>query len=253
MREASSYPNTAFVTLLALLLAAALSAPPAQAARPTPFSAGPVGGTAPPGWTLQDATPKTKRQTRYDLVRDGKTIVLRARADGSSAMLKHGLYANPANTPVLHWRWRTDRMLQGADLTRKERDDHAARLCVLFDRDPEQLGLKERALLKLERAKHGERYPAATLCYVWDNRLPVDSMHDAQSSKFAVIVVAASGAGAPGRWLSMQRDTAEDYRRAFNAEPPSIVGVTVSVDTADTGESVVTHFGDIDFWPKRAR
>lgn len=234
--------------LLAGLLGVAAFAPlPAPAARPTPFSSGPLGGTAPPGWTLQPV-PKAEHQTRYDLIREGKTIVLRARAEGAAATLRHGLYANPAVTPILRWRWRTDRMLQGADLTTG--DDDVARVCVLFDRDPEQLGLKERTRLKLERARQGNQRPSAALCYVWDNRQPVGSMHDAPGDRFAVLVVAASGGGQPGRWLNMQRDAAEDYRRAFSAEPPSIIGVTISVDTSDTGESATTYFGDIAFDPK---
>ncbi len=219
---------------------------PARIARPTPFSSGPLAATAPPGWALQ-TLPKVERQTRYDLVNDGGTIVLRARADGSASSLRHGLFADPALTPLLRWRWRTERVLEGADLTRKDGDDYSARLYVFFDRSEDSMTLKERAMFKLGRARYGNQLPSAALCYVWDNRQPVGSIFDNAYTPFVAMVVASSGGAKVGQWVSLQRDIAEDYRRAFNTAPPRITGVAVSVDTDNTGESTTSYFGDIEF------
>ena len=214
--------------------------------RPTPFSSGPLAGTAPPGWALQ-TVPKVERQTFYDLVLDNGTIVLRARADASASSLRHGLFADPAHTPLVRWRWRTERILEGADMTRKDSDDYAARLCVFFDRDPETLPLKERTRLKLDRARHGKQVPSAALCYVWDNRHPVGTIMDSPQTPLMALVVASSGSAQVGRWQSLQHDVIEDYHRAFNVAPPRIIGVSVGVDTDQTGESTTTWFGDIEF------
>jgi Protein of unknown function (DUF3047) len=215
-------------------------------ARPTPFSSGPLAAIAPPGWTMQ-TLPKVERQTRYDLVSEGGTIVLRARADASASSLRHGLFVDPKTMPILRWRWRTGRVLQGGDMTTKEGDDYSARLYVFFDRDPEKMSFKERTLLKLGRARYGQQLPAAALCYVWDNRHPVGTMMDNAYTPFVAMVVASSGDAQVGRWISLQRNVAEDYRRAFNTDPPSVIGVAISVDTDNTGESTTTWFGDIDF------
>jgi hypothetical protein len=215
-------------------------------ARTTPFSSGPLAATAPPGWAVQ-TLPKVERQTRYDLVLDDGTIVLRARADGSASSLRHGLFVDPQLTPMLRWRWRTERVLQGSDITTKEGDDYAARLYVFFDRSEDKMSLKERALLKLGRMRYGHQLPSAALCYVWDNRHPVDSIFDNAYTPFVAMVVASTGDAQVGRWVSLQRNVAEDYRRAFNTDPPRIIGIAVSVDTDNTGESTTTYFGDIDF------
>lgn len=214
--------------------------------RPTPFSSGPLAGMAPPGWVVQ-TLPKVERQTFYDLVPDNGTIVLRARANASASSLRHGLFADPAHTPMLRWRWRTERVLEGADMTRKDRDDYAARLCVFFDRDPETLPLKERTRLKFDRARNGNQVPAAALCYVWDNRHPVGTIMDSQQTPLVALVVASSGDANVGRWQSLQRNVVEDYRRAFNTAPPRIIAVSVGVDTEQTGESTTTWFGDVEF------
>lgn len=214
--------------------------------RPTPFSSGPLAGTAPPGWALQ-TVPKAERQTFYDLVLDDGTIVLRARADGSASSLRHGLFADPALTPTVRWRWRTQRVLEGGDMARKDSDDYAARMCVFFDRDPETLPLKERTRLKFDRARQGKQVPSATLCYVWDNRHPVGTIMDSPQTPLMALVVASSGNAQVGRWQSLQRDVIDDYHRAFNVAPSRIIGVSVGVDTDQTGESTTTWFGDVEF------
>ena len=221
-------------------------------ARPTPFSSGPLAATAPPGWAVQ-TLPKVERQTRYDLVNDSGSIVLRARADASASSLRHGLFADPKQTPTLRWRWRTERVLEGGDIDTKQGDDYAARLYVFFDRSEDQMTMKERTLLKLGRMRYGNQLPAAALCYVWDNRKPVGTIQDNAYTPFVAMVVASSGSAQVGRWVSLQRDVAEDYRRAFNTDPPRIIGVAVSVDTDNTGESTTTYFGDIDFVARAQR
>ncbi len=264
-RRFASCSSTCLVGLLAaVVLTAAIpvrqasaakpraQAAPALIARPTPFSSGPLAATAPPGWAVQ-TLPKVERQTRYDLVNDGSTIVLRARADGSASSLRHGLFADPKQTPVLRWRWRTERVLEGADLTRKEGDDYAARVYVFFDRSEDSMTLKERTLFKLGRARYGNQLPSAALCYVWDNRQPVDSIFDNAYTPFVAMVVASTGGAQVGQWVSLQRNVAEDYRRAFNTDPPRIIGVAVSVDTDNTGESTTTWFGDIAFVASQSR
>jgi hypothetical protein len=224
----------------------AVKPPPLTRARPMPFSAGPIGATAPAGWSVQPL-PKVKRKTQYDLVDDNGLLVLRARADKAAASLKHKIYVDPARMPLLRWRWRTQNMLRTADMTTKEGDDYAARLYVFFDRDPETMTLKDRTLLKVGRARYGKDLPAAALCYVWDNRQPVGTLLPNAYTPFVAMVVASSGEAGVGRWQSLQRNIVEDYRRAFGGEAPQVTGVAVSVDTDNTGESAVSYFGDIEF------
>ena len=228
------------------------AAQPRLIARPTPFSSGPLAATAPPGWAVQ-TLPKVEHQTFYDLVNDGGTIVLRARADGSASSLRHGMFVDPKQTPVMRWRWRTERMLQGADLADSDRDDQVARIYVYFERSEDAMTLKERARFKLGRARHGKQQLSAALCYVWDNRHPVDSIHESAETPFVALVVAANGDTPLGKWVSFKRDVTEDYRRAFNTDPKRIIGVAVSVDTDGTGETATTWFGDIDFVPATQR
>ncbi len=149
----------------------------------------------------------------YDLIDDSGSIVLRARANRSAASLRHSVYADPARTPILRWRWRTDHVLQAGDITTKEGDDYAARVYVFFDRDPETMTLKERTLLKLGRARYGNDLPAAALCYVWDNRQPVGTILPNVYTPFVAMVVASSG----DRRCRPLGVAASQYRRRLSA------------------------------------
>lgn len=227
-------------------LALVLLATAAHAKQPLPFSSAEPGGPLPPGWVLQ-SVPNVPRQTRFDLVRDGDATVLRARADASAASLLYSLQVDPARDPRLRWRWKTERVLDRADMTRKAGDDYVARLYVFFDRKPAQMSLGERTLYRLGRARYGDKLPAAALCYVWDNRQPVDTLRSNAYTGFVKMVVASSGKARQGQWVQLQRDVAADYRRAFKTAAPAITGVAIMVDTDNTGEAAVSYFGDVSF------
>lgn len=231
------------------LLLTTLVSPSALAEQPARFSSAAVGATQPRGWSVQPI-PGVARQTRFDLIESGGTTVLRARADNAAASLRAAVDVDPASTGQLAWRWKTERVLAKADLTSKQGDDFAARLYVFFDRKPAQMSFAERVTYKVGRARYGDQLPAAALCYVRDNRLPVGTIRDNAYTGFVKMIVATSGTARQGDWVTLQRDIAADYRRAFGTAPPRITGIAVAVDTDNTGESTVSFFGDIRFASK---
>ena len=228
------------VLLVALLPAAALAAQPAR------FSSAASGTALPTGWSVQPI-PKVERQTRFDLVPADGSTVLRARADNAAASLRYKLDVDPAASGQLRWRWKTEHVLDTADLSTKAGDDYAARLYVFFDRKPGQMSFGERVAYKLGRARYGDQIPAAALCYVWDNKQPVGSIRDNAYTGFVKMIVATSGKARQGQWVTLQRDVAADYKRAFGTAPPRITGIAIAVDTDNTGESTISYFGDIRF------
>ena len=226
--------------LLALLPGVSLATAPA------PFSSALAGAAVPAGWTVQPI-PKVERQTRFDLVDSEGSTVLRARADNAAASLRFQVDVDPKSHGQLQWRWKTGRVLERADLTTKAGDDYSARLYVFFDRQPGQMSFGERIAFALGRSRYGDQLPAAALCYVWDNRQAVGTVRSNAYTGFVKMVVATSGKAQQGQWVTLQRDVAVDYRRAFGTPPPRITGVAIAVDTDNTGESTVSYFGDIRF------
>lgn len=212
------------------------------------------GGRLPAPWRVVGLIgASSKPLTRFDLVPvDGRTV-LRVLADHSYANLMHDLpdVVVPKGTQ-LRWRWRLDQALLDADLRHRETDDTALKVCLLFNAPTDNLGVLDKSLLAVARAMSGEKVPAATLCYVWDNTLPVGTLlENAFTSRIRMIVV-DSGSKALGQWVSHRRDLTADFQRAFGHEFPTLPpleAVAVGADADNTGGHSVGFVGDVTLSP----
>jgi hypothetical protein len=174
-----------------------------------------------PEWLRPQSFPSRPRHTEFALVADEGRTVLRARAAASTSGLSRELSVDLRTHPLLAWRWKVMNLISRSDLATKSGDDFPARLYVAFGR--------------------------RALCYVWDTRLPVGTIAPNAWSDRVQMVVADSGAALLGRWVTRERNVAEDFRRGFGMEPPAASGVVVSADTDNTGETAESYFGDIEF------
>lgn len=208
------------------------------------FSRGVLGAEVPDGWRVWTIHPG-KTRTRYELVSVDGERVLRADADASASGLMVDLSVDPAEMPILTFRWRTDALIAGADATQAHASDSPVRVMLAFDGDKSALPLKDRLTFERVRLLSGREMPYATLVYIWENRLAVETVQPNLHTGRIRKMVASSGAGAVGRWQSFRRDIVADYKRAFGEPPGRLVGVGVMSDTDNTRQRVRAYYGDI--------
>ena len=225
--------------------------PPATAADPSdsavaPFSAASPGAELPAPWHIT-MLPNVKRSTRYALVADGETVVLRADANAAMASVMHPLKLDPKVLPFITWRWKVGNILRKSDIHSRAGDDAPARVYVLFDYDTSKLSILQRAKMYLARSRYGKDVPAAALCYVWDSKAPVGTSAWSPYTDRVRVIVVESGSANLNRWREVRRDVVADFRAAFGEDPPAISGVAVATDTDNTGESATAFYGDIRF------
>lgn len=217
----------------------------ADEAVPAPFSAvGP--GPPPPPWRFAGLPRQRAPATRFDVETLDGQHVLAVRTEGSYGSLVHPLGAAPAGT--LTWRWRVDRLAEKADITTRAGDDGAVKVCALFDLPLAKVPFFERQLLKLARRASGEALPTATLCYLWDNRLPPGTVLANAYTRRVRFIVLESGASRLGQWVRERRALAADFRRAFGEESetvPALTALLVGADGDNTGASALAYVGDI--------
>ncbi len=210
------------------------------------FSSATPGGPLPDPWKLVTLA-KIKRQTRYSLVRDADTTVLRADAEASMASVMHPLNFDPRDHPVVEWRWKITHLLRKSNLATKAGDDFPARFYVLFDYDIARLPFATRTKIRVARALFGEEVPLAVLCYVWDGKSIQGATAWSAYTDRVRVIVAQSGDAQVNQWVTLRRNIVDDFRAAFGEDPPRVSGVAVATDTDNTGESVTAFYGDIRF------
>ncbi len=191
---------------------------------------------------------KIDRHTEYAVVvADDGRPALEARSRDAASALRRAVSIDPVELPWVSWTWRVDRSVPGADITRKDADDCAARVMLLYRYEPSRANFIDRARFESARGIHGEYPPWAMLVYAWtEDERDEPFIESPYSDRVRVVPVRTGDAGS-GRWQIECRNHLEDYRRAFGEEPPPIEAIAIMVDTDNTGASVTARFGSLRF------
>lgn len=198
----------------------------------------------PPGW--QPLTfPRIPRHTRYSLVAANGGHAIRAESQGGASGLIRLLDLDPQGYPVLSWRWRVDQLVKGAEPGRREKDDFAARVYVIFAEDPMRAAEQLRGagfLTGLFR-----RTLPMALTYVWCTRaIPGEIVPSPFSNRSALVVVRV-GLDPLGKWIEERRNVLADYRAAFGEDPPRVSALAIMTDTDNTDEMALAYYADLRF------
>ena len=198
-------------------------------------------------WHVLGLPQQSRPSTRFSVVPLDGQRVLRVEAQASYGNLVHPVLENP-NAQRLSWRWRLDEPNPAVDLRRKDGDDNALRVCALFDLPTAAVPYVERQVLRIARLRTGEMLPAASVCYVWDAKLPPGTVLDnAYSRRIRMIVLRGPEAALHG-WHSEQRDVGADFLRLFADEAqavPPLVGIAIAGDGDNTQGRSLGYIGSI--------
>lgn len=237
-------------SVAAVALAAALAAAPAWSEPLLGPLTGP--GAAPPEpWHVAGLPQQSKPFTRFSVVDLDGRRALKIEAEESYGNLVHAL--SPVLPPLhLAWQWRVERPLEHTDLRQKSGDDTEIKVCVFFDEPMEQLSFGERQLLRIARSRSVEPVPTATVCYVWDSRLPTGTALDSPFTRRLRYIVLQSGTSRLDQWVAERRDVAADYLKVFGGEStsvPPIIGVAVGADADNTKSHSIAYVSELVLSP----
>lgn len=212
----------------------------------TSFASGHTSAAGGPGWEEWTFS-GFKTPTRYEFVKDSGTVVVKASAEKSASGLRHALRIDPAQYPLLSWRWKVNELIASADNTRKEAEDSPVRVLVTFDGDIGKLSFSERLTFDNIYLLTGRAMPYATLVYIWENRARKDTVIPNRHTSRIKMIVAESGREHLGRWQHVTRNVVDDFKRAFGEDPGTITSVGIMTDTDNTGSKAEGFYGDIRF------
>jgi len=214
------------------------------------FSSTGPGENLPNGW--QPLTfRRIERHTDYSLVEDSGTLVVKAVSDESASALRRAISVDPAEYPVIEWRWKIKNLLQKGDVTRKDGDDYPVRIYVTFAFDPDKAGYLEKLKHEAARLIQGQDVPYRAISYIWGSNSPVGTVIANPYTDRVMMFVVQSGDEKLQQWVTERRNIHDDYKKAFGEEPTMISGVAIMTDTDNTRESAVAWYGDIVFRESR--
>ncbi|MBI3802638.1 MAG: DUF3047 domain-containing protein [Nitrospirae bacterium] len=209
-----------FLLLSILFLIPALL--PAEEVFQEDFTAGLEAGL-PRGWKLKQWFGKSHQ---VEIVSDDGAPAVRLVSDKNSFGLYREFATQAKSAPLLTWKWKVVRLPDGGDVRDKKKDDEAAQIYILFPRFPKMFNTR-------------------MLGYIWDSSAPKGSQVVSRKSSNTRYVVLESGKEHLGEWLKESRNIYDDYRALFGEEPPAVGGITLMIDSDDTGSSAESYFADI--------
>jgi len=167
-------------------------------------------------------------KTEYAVVDKGTGLVVRAVSNSSASGLFRKITVDLQRTPLLHWSWRIENILDNDQERTKAGDDYVARIYVVFSGG---------AFFWRTRA----------LNYVWSSHQEVGSVWPNAYTGNAVMVAQQSGEALVDRWVMESRNVLADAQRLLGPRYTQIDAIAIMTDTDDTGHKAVAYYGDIYF------
>jgi hypothetical protein len=232
------------VAVLAAGCATAPDRPPDTEVLPqlTPFSANPPGEGLPQHWHPWRLS-RLKSPSRYLLVDDAGSTVVKANARATASGLIHYVDIDPRTSPLLDWRWKVMDLIPSEIST----DDSPVRVVVSFSGDLDKLPFGDRLFYDNFRLFTGQQLPYAALMYVWGSRTPKEGIVPNRYTSRIKILAVENGRDKLGTWQSVTRNVREDFKRAFGEEPGTVISVGILTETEDDERGLEAYYGDIQF------
>jgi hypothetical protein len=192
------------------------------------FTLGKGTGSIPEGWQLDKKTGDPQIKTEQS----GNDAYVRFISNNSSFGLRKEMDFSIKDYPYLNWKWKVTRLPEKGDFLKKETDDQAAQIYVLFPRFPAKVNTE-------------------IVGYLWESN-PKNQGVEGESpawSKSKVIVLEA-GPEKLNQWVQEKRNVYEDYKKLFKKEPPKVGGISIYINTQHTQGKAESFFDHIYFSKK---
>lgn len=224
--------------------AGALSAQPLREEVVVERFSGEMENGMPKGWKPFEF-PKKHKPTEYTVQKDGDAVFLKAVSLSSASAIFKEVPEDPKEFPIISWKWKVDGTIEKAEDGKKEGDDYAARVYVIFEYEPKKLTYFQRLKYKLLQTFTKTKPPGFAINYVWANKLKKNETAFSPFTDTVVMIAAESGNDNIGKWVAEERNVYEDYKRFFKGEPPRIAAIAVMTDSDNTQGKATGYYADI--------
>jgi hypothetical protein len=189
---------------------------------------------APAGWKLD----RKKGTPSLNLEKGSDTYYLHMQSNNESSFgVKRGIKVDIKEYPYLNWKWKVDRLPDGGDVRKSDKDDQAIQLYVAFTPTgfPEVLN-------------------TPVLGYIWDSEAPkglTGRSVQIGGGKLRYVVV-RNNTDTLGQWYTEKRNIYEDYKKLLkdvkSSDPPGIThGVQFHINSQKTNSAAESYIHEVYF------
>ena len=179
----------------------------------------------PKGWILEKTPGK---DSKIAIEQDKEGPYVRMLSVNDNFGLKKEFSFQIKKYPYLNWRWKAFRLPKGGDVRKKETDDQAGQVYVLFPKFPAQVNTR-------------------SVGYLWESGAPKGSSGTSTAYGKMKYFVLQSGTSNLDQWVSESRNVYQDYRKLFNEDPPEVGGILLYINSQHTQSSGEIGYGEIFF------
>jgi hypothetical protein len=179
----------------------------------------------PVGWNLEKE-PGNNSKITLEQEKDGH--FLRLLSVGDAFGLKKEMSFDIRKYPYLSWRWRATKLPKGGDIRKRETDDQAGQIYVVFPKFPTMINSR-------------------SMGYIWDSQASVGLSGTSTAYSKMKYVVLQGGPAKLDQWICETRNVYEDYKKLFQEEPPLVGTVLLYINSQHTKSSASCDYADIFF------
>jgi hypothetical protein len=170
-------------------------------------------------------------RVQYSIKSDKKGTYLDAYSKNAASGIIYWLKFSPVSNPMVSWKWKVVKFPQKSPAVQTdnwwiEKDDYAARFYVIFPRFP--------------------FFRMQCLEYVWDQYLPAGTIITNPNFSNLKIIVAESGIKNQGKWVNVERNIYQDFKKAFGSAPGEVGAIAIMTDSDNSASVAEAQYNDIE-------
>lgn len=186
------------------------------------FTKKPNSAGMPGGWKVKVYTGTCD----INVEKEGNNDVLLLCSKESSFGVAKNLGLDLKAHPVLNWRWKAGVLPCGGDFRKKETDDQAGQIYLIF-----KTGIIGRKIVG----------------YLWENKAPAGITGVSPRSDNYRYIVLRDSTHQLNTWFTEKRNVYEDFKRLFGMDPPEISSIALLINSHHTKSSAQIYYDDIYF------
>ncbi len=178
----------------------------------------------PPGW--QTKTPGSASKITFEAEKEDPFLHIVCVNDNIAVGKKISFKIR--KYPFLSWRWKASLLPEGGDVRRRETDEQAGQIYVVFPKFPAPVNTR-------------------SVGYIWDTQAPPGFSGTSTAYSKMKYVVLQSGPDKLNQWIRETRNVYEDYQMLFHEDPPEVGGIVLYINTQHSKSSAEVFYADIFF------